>query len=580
MFHPLLDKNLNADVIEKKRLDLYMIEMLPHFIGGVFTTAPFFYFIFRQQLTTDVTSIWFSLDAFFAVIVGLVYYLFYKQNESFSFSAWKVLSYIPLVTYCFYVSAAPWLLLQSNSSIYLYTMIVMLIGLTGTTAYAVAYYLPKHFIFLTLPLVSIAIKITTMEIDNTGVIYGVLLFLWVSSFSFAHHIHKSLIGSIEQEYETVQARIDAERANSEKSQFIAAASHDIRQPLQAINLFVSTLKDKNINPEDEIIFDRLEASVDGMSELLNSLLDISKLDAEVVTPQPQHLTLDAIFTKIQYEFETSASLKNIDLLTDANNSVVFADSLLIERVLSNLLANAIRYTDAGRIDLTAIIDSENVNIKVSDTGIGIPADEQVAIFTEFYQLNNPERDRNKGLGLGLSIVKRLCLLQNWSLQLSSETGQGSCFTISVPLGKKDLITHVASPKIALNLQGIDVLIIDDEKDICFSLTQALENWGCKVCAVESAEDACEKLESSPLWRPNLIISDYRLRNNKTGIEAIDQVRGLLSEDVVAMVISGDTAPDRIQEITSRGLTLLHKPIQPAKLRSIMHHKMKHVINPG
>ena len=578
MLQSLFDKNINSESIERKRFELYMKEMLPHFIGGVLTTAPFLYFIFKMQFSIDVAFIWFSIDAFFAAIVGLVYYLFYKRYEQFSFSAWKKISYIPLVIYSLYVASAPWLLLQTNSSIYLYTMIVMAISLTGTTAYAVAYYLPKYIMFLTLPLLSLAIKIAAMDIDNAAVIYGVLLFLWISSFSFSCHINKSLINSIELEYETAQARIDAERANTEKSQFIAAASHDIRQPLQAINLFVSTLKSKNENVESEILFERLEASVDGMSEMLNSLLDVSKLDAEVVIPQSKHSVLNALFKKIQNEYEHSAEQKNIQLAIDDKNCVAFVDLILLERVLTNLLANAIRYTDSGRVEMIASMDAENINISISDTGMGVPIEEQTSIFVEFYQLNNPERDRNKGLGLGLAIVKRLCVLQGWPLQLSSEIDKGSCFTISIPLGKKDLIKNVNVPKLAMNLQGVDALIIDDEEDIRFSLIHILESWGCKVQAFDSADEACDRLQSPPLWRPNLIISDYRLRNNKTGIEAIKQVRSALSESTAALVISGDTAPDRLREIEESGLTMLHKPIKPGKLRSVIHHKMKHVIN--
>jgi signal transduction histidine kinase/CheY-like chemotaxis protein len=578
VLQPLFNKNITPEIIEIKRFNLYMKEMLPHFIGGIFTTSPFMYFIFKMQLSVDVTLVWFSLNAFFAISISVIYYYFYRNYEAFSFSTWKKLSYFPLVIYSLYVASAPWLLLQSNSSIYLYTMIVMAISLTGTTAYAVAYYLPKYLIFLTVPLLSLSIKVAVMDVEHIGVIYAVLLFLWISSFSFAQHINKSLINSIKLESDTIQSRIDAERANSEKSRFIAAASHDIRQPLQAINLFVSTLKSKNKNAEDDVLFERLEASVDGMSELLNSLLDVSKLDAEVVMPKPKHLALDELFKKIKNEYEYSANEKSINLTVDANHCIAFSDSILLERVLTNLLENAIRYTDYGHVKMIATAESKHISISIFDTGIGIPTEEQIAIFVEFHQLNNPERDRNKGLGLGLAIVKRLCVLQDWPLQLRSDSNHGSCFTIQIPLGEKELIKPIKSRNLAKNLQGVDVLIIEDEEDICFSLTQVLESWGCKVLAFESADEACDQIKLLPFWQPNLIISDYRLRNNKTGLEAIDQVQDALVEDAVALVISGDTAPERIKEIEASGLTMLYKPIKPGKLRAIIHHKMKYLFN--
>jgi len=370
---------------------------------------------------------------------------------------------------------------------------------------------------------------------------------------------------------------NAARINAEKSQFIAAASHDIRQPLQAINLLVSTLKSGNKNPHDDALFKHLENSVDSMSELLNSMLDVSKLDAQIIVPQPQHLYLTTVLERLQGILEPLAKAKNINLVIKSDNSIVYVDVILLEQVLNNLLSNAIRYTHAGNITLSAQSDSGQINIGVKDTGVGIASVNQEAIFLEFHQLHNPERDQNKGLGLGLSIVKRLCALQNWPLSLKSELGIGSCFNFKVPKGDSEQIQIADTVDMNNNLGAIDVIVIDDHESIRFSLSNILSNWGCKVSSFESADHACEALKKLQTWKPNLIISDYRLRNNVTGIEAIDKVKSTLNYAIEAMVISGDTAPEEIIKIERSGLIMMHKPIKPAKLRVVIYRKMKSII---
>ena len=367
---------------------------------------------------------------------------------------------------------------------------------------------------------------------------------------------------------------NAERNNAEKSQFFAAASHDIRQPLQAINFLVSALRSGNTKPNDDVLFERLENSVESMSDLLNSLLDVSKLDAHVIIPQPQHIFLTTLLERLQGELTPLAKAKGINLVIESDDNIVLADAILLEQVLNNLLSNAIRYTNCGTITLSAQNDSGKINIRVKDTGIGIACDDQAAIFTEFHQIHNFERYQNKGLGLGLSIVKPLCALQNWPLSLDSELGVGSSFCFTVPQGNRELIQVADKVDRNKSLAAIDAIVIDDNEAIRFSLSNILSNWGCKIRSFESADDACEAIKQLPTWKPNLLISDYRLRNNVTGIEAIDNVKQSLDYPVEAIIITGDTAPDEIMKIEKSGLIVLHKPIKPAKLRLIISKKVK------
>lgn len=577
MFNTVFDQKINKDLIEKERLALYMSEMLRNYIGSILIGLPLFYFIFQSQSSLNAVNIWFTLDTILLITVLLTYYVFYQHYDTFHFSIWKKISDIPLIVFSLHIASAPWLFLQMEADIYLYTLFIMIISLSGTVTHAVAYYFERLVIFATLPLLSLAAKFYMMESDNLDEVYIVIISVWAGLITFAHRINKSLMSSIVLKFEHIQARSNAERLNAEKSQFIAAASHDIRQPLQAINLLVSTLKSGSKKPNDVVLFERLESSVESMSDLLNSMLDVSKLDAQVIVPQPQHLCLTSLLEKLRGELTPFAKAKDIDLVIKADNNIVLADAILLEQVLNNLLSNAIRYTDSGNITLSTQSDSEQIEISVKDTGMGIASAYTEAIFLEFYQLHNPERDQNKGLGLGLSIVKRLCALQNWPLSLDSELGVGSCFSFKVPKGDSELIQVAETVDMNKNLGVIDVIVIDDHEGIRFSLSTILSNWGCKVRSFESADNACEAIKKLPTWKPNLIISDYRLRNNMTGIEAIDKVKTTLNHPIEAIVISGDTAPEEIIKIEKSGFIVFHKPIKPAKLRVIISRKMKSII---
>lgn len=578
MFKSGLHEQTSIESIEKERFSLYMDELFKNYIGSILVGLPLYYVIFQSQASSNSANIWFTFDAILMLSVLFTYYGFYKQYDIFSFSTWKKISDIPVIIFSLHIALAPWLFLQSEIDIYMYTMFIMIISLTGTVTHALSYYLDRQIIFSTLPLLSLAIKLSTMQSDNTLEIYIGFILVWIALTAFAQRINQSRLDSIKMKFENIQARSDAERMNKEKSQFMAAASHDIRQPLQAVNLLVSTLRSKNTNSKDNILFERLENSVDSMSELLNSLLDVSKLDAHVIVPQPQHLCLTALLEKLQGELEPFAKVKNITLSLVTENNIVHADAILLEQVLNNLLSNAIRYTHYGNITLSAQSDSGQIKISVKDTGIGMASANKEVIFLEFHQLNNPERDKNKGLGLGLSIVKRLCVLQNWPLSFDSELGVGSCFNFKVPEGKRELIQIAEKVDMNKSLGAVDVIVIDDHEGIRFSLSNILSNWGCSVRSFESADDACRSLQKLPTWKPNLVISDYRLRDNKTGIEAIKKVKAVLNYEIEAIVISGDTAPDIIKKMDESGLIILHKPIKPAKLRVIISQKMKSTID--
>ena len=370
-----------------------------------------------------------------------------------------------------------------------------------------------------------------------------------------------------------EARKEAEIANTAKSKFLAAASHDLRQPLHALGLFVSKLYNKQRYPEIQDDIKNIKKSSDALEGLLNALLDISKLDAGVLKPELTSFNLQAILDKVIVNGESKAIKKGLQLRHRKTNKVVISDMFMLQRILNNLVSNAIRYTATGSIFIGCRQRNNILRIEVRDSGIGITKDELGDIFEEFYQSGNPERDRSKGLGLGLAIVERLCTLLDHKLDVQSAPDIGSIFSVDVPISHEtDLQTakSTSAGSFTSDVAGLNVLVIDDEELIREAMATTLKDWDCTALLADSAESAIEQLQNNKLI-PDIIISDYRLRENKTGVEAIQKINQFCKKDIPAIIVTGDTAANRLKEAKDSGYHLLHKPVSPAKLRSVMSY---------
>jgi len=367
------------------------------------------------------------------------------------------------------------------------------------------------------------------------------------------------------------AKMDmAERANHAKSRFFAAASHDLRQPLHALSLFVAALKARNQQPETQNLIDNIEASTATMELLFNALLDISRLDAGTIEAHPEHFSLHALLLDLDKQFGALAAEKRLRLRFRPCDITLYSDPLLIERILVNLISNAIRYTDDGGVLVACRRRGRMLRLSVIDTGRGIPPDQQESVFQEFVQLHNPARDRSKGLGLGLAIVSRLGRLLGHRVELRSRPGHGSVFSIDVPLGDAQLIkppTTASAP--GLIPDDALVLLVDDESAILRGMAELFDNWQIDLVTAHSAAEAEQWLDS--VGRPpDVIVSDYRLPD-EDGIEVISRLRQKFGRDIPAILVTGDTAPDTILRISQAGFPLLHKPLRPAKLRALLTH---------
>ena len=378
-------------------------------------------------------------------------------------------------------------------------------------------------------------------------------------------------------FEALQASTrELDEANRAKSRFIAAASHDLRQPLHALGLFVARLQGRVKAAERSRIVEQIDASVAAMNELFNDLLDMSKLDTGMLAPNISEFPIAQLLERTESTFSAAARKKGLSLRIVRNSAWVRSDFILLERILMNLVSNAVSYTARGKVVVGCRLRGRHLRIDVFDRGPGIPEDEHISIFREFYQLGDPQRERQGGMGLGLAIVDRLCRLLKHEIDLASALGKGSRFSVLVPsVAARALLVD---PKDSVqptpdSIGGKLVVVIDDDPLVLDSTGGLLRSWGCQVLTAGSARVALAGLAECN-QSPDLVISDYQLSDGQTGIEAIEELRKSLNLPIPAFLISGDMAPERMREARMSGYHLLHKPVRPRALRAMLSQFLK------
>lgn len=376
----------------------------------------------------------------------------------------------------------------------------------------------------------------------------------------------------------LQAKKDlAESANQAKSRFLSAASHDLRQPAHALGLFMSQLVPLPLAPPARHLVDCANAAVRDMQSMLDGMFDLSRLDAESTQRQIRPFAISGVLTSLHNGYAAAASDKGLRLRVRPCNAWVESDPVLLKRILHNLVSNAIRYTPQGSV-LVACRRAANagqLHIEVRDSGIGIAPQDQERIFQEFYQVDNPQRDRRQGLGVGLSIVQRCCRLLNLPLSLRSNLGCGTTYRLTVPLTTPPPVATPESQALASvknDLAGATVLVIEDDAMNRDALAGLLTSWGCRVLVAQDLATAQAQCPSAQ-W-PDVIVSDYRLAGNMNGLDIIQALRVQAGRDLPACVISGDTQAQVTQSVQAAGLVLLSKPVRPAKLRGLLRHLLQ------
>jgi signal transduction histidine kinase len=385
--------------------------------------------------------------------------------------------------------------------------------------------------------------------------------------------NEQLIGELKQKnLDEAEARDRAEQASLAKSRFFAAANHDLRQPLHALGLFASTLRNTDMDAHKRQLVEQITQSIDSLESLFDDLLDISRLDAGQVKPRVEHFAANVLLDRVRNTYAPIALEKDLELRVHPSSLTLFSDPALLFRILSNLVMNAIRYTQQGGVLIGVRRYKDHAAIQVWDTGIGIPADQQDKVFEEFYQLHNPERDRRKGLGLGLATVRRIANLMDHRLTMRSRLNKGTLFSIEVPLGleaQPDITNTIEEARKPDLLVDRTIVVVDDEASVRIGMQSLLESWGCHCVATADAEGALEALNHQV---PDFIIADLRLSDNRNGIDAVRTLRAALGDGIPAVVLSGDTATERIREVSAAGLTMLHKPLKAIRLRALLNHE--------
>lgn len=365
----------------------------------------------------------------------------------------------------------------------------------------------------------------------------------------------------------------AESATVAKSNFLAAASHDLRQPMHALNLYLGVLSDYALPEPARPILSNVKQCAQAMDEMFRELLDISRLDAHMVVAEMQAFPLAMLLGQIQMEFAPQAKAKGLSLHVVPCSLWVRSDPALLERILRNFVSNAVRYTSQGKILIGCRRRESGVSLMVCDTGQGIAPEQQKKIFDEFYQVDNPERDRSQGLGLGLATVQRLANLLKARLSLTSTFGRGAVFAIDLPIasaGDAILLSRpTSSVPIVVETAGALIVVIDDERLILNATKTLLEHWGYSVVAATSGEDAMLQLGDS-LRVPDAIICDNRLRDNDIGTDVIANLRNEFNQDIPAVLITGDTSRERLLVIEASGIPVLFKPLQENILREMLN----------
>ena len=377
------------------------------------------------------------------------------------------------------------------------------------------------------------------------------------------------------------ARLEAEIANRAKTQFFTAASHDLRQPLHAMGLFAEALRAKSHDPEVAKLVNSINESVDALEGLFSELLDITRIDSGGVEVNPEHFEMGEIFRKIRLHFEPAAFEKGLGLNIRGGRHVALADPLLVERIVRNLVSNAIRYTTDGTVLVSCRKRGGGLLVQVWDTGPGIREEERQRVFEEFYQVPGQQAvaaEQKKGLGLGLAIVKRLAALMAAPVRLASTPSRGSVFTLELPLGKAPRVEARMLPgkgPVGITLDGRLIVIVEDEPAVREGLQVLLAGWGAGIVSLESmaAVRAWAAASDPEVVRPSLIIADYRLEHGETGVFAIRAIRERFGQEVPAIVVTGSSMTGHDKEALEQNFHLLIKPVLPNKLRAMIAFKL-------
>ncbi len=457
------------------------------------------------------------------------------------------------------------------------TLALTLCGLYGISAGSVpgnAYNLPGCYAFVVTIFVMVLARMFIVG-DFGHIVLGLASALFaLIMVLFARVQNRTFRDGFDIRFENLQlleetrlAQLRAEAANLAKSQFLAAASHDLRQPLYALSLFSGSLKNFALDADGHDLVRKIQDNIAAMETLFNGLLDLSRLEAGAVKTNIHAFALQPLFDRLEHYFAPQARAQGLAMRFAPTTLWVEGDEVLSEQILMNLLANALRYTLSGRIVVAARRQNGRVGLQVSDTGKGIDEADQQRIFEEFVQVGNTERDRSKGLGLGLAIASRTAQLLGSRIELRSQPGKGSRFGFSLARAVPQATAAKSAPSPVADLTAsLRVLIIDDDQAVREALDRLLTGWGLDFTIAAGLDEARAALQGAPF---QAVLCDYRLREGHVGL---DFLSGIKSDNGPGLcLITGDVDSELMKRAAEAGIFLIHKPVDPARLRALLNH---------
>lgn len=451
---------------------------------------------------------------------------------------------------------------------------MIIIGIVAGSVILTTYWLPVFYTFTIPSMLGVILDQLIHFPSSQGYIPALLLTIFtLLIFRIANSSNKTAYNAIKLRFKNTELiekleeeKKKAEAASSAKTHFLASANHDLRQPVHALSLLVHGLKKELKSAQGKLLFFRLEQSVNNLGNLLESLLDLSRLDASAVKVTPTQFSIASISSQMLADFLPIANRKGLRFSVRTSDDFIFTDRTLLERLLRNLLNNAFRYTQSGGVLLGFRKRKNDLIFEIWDTGIGISDDEKDKIFSEFYQSGNTERDRSKGLGLGLSICQRITSLLGTEINYHSIEGKGSVFRFKLPITEnREIIedflpsNHSNDDNKVIDLTGKIILIVDDDLEVLRAMIQLIKNWEMIPLTARDSVEAFETLEQRHL-SPDIMICDHRLNGDETGLDVVKKIQSRYQ--IPALMITGDTAPENLLALDNSGLIILHKPVQP------------------
>ena len=571
----------------EERVDRGKIEFLSRqnmasvIVGNLISPLIMFIFLLYNKVPTNLASKWLTCALFLFTIRsihGVQFKQFAIRNKSLR--EWKTeLILFASFSGFFWAATAIFFIDINNPSLTIIIVLVIFAHIAAASSalgvykslyatYAFSAWGPTFlfFIFSDSPVL--------MQIAVIGVCFS------VGVYAFVFNADKSITETLHLRYDNLhllrqlrEQKLIAEDANRGKSRFLAAASHDLRQPLHAMGLFVDALSQKIDSPDTTKILSMLHGSMNALNDLFDSVLDISKLDAGAIRPEFSDFDLKPLLQKLIEEYIPQTTQKNIQLRYRIKKTWVHSDPMLVERILRNLIGNAIKYTEKGGILIAIRTIDMHARIEIWDTGLGINESEQKNIFKEFHQVTDLQKGRPKhaGIGLGLSIVQRAAKLLKLKVGLQSEYQRGTKFYIEfqpIQMPSPNSLTFMRENKkpLSVSLNGFSVLIVDDEPDIRIALEMKLKDWGCRVAATESLSTTIEALDK---FNPDILLTDYSLRNNETGDLIINAVQHALGYEIPSIIITGNMEAETLHKPEISDSKILYKPVDSDQLKRQM-----------